>query len=127
MAPAGPPTAALLFAASFVWEREGLLARGMALVAARPLLYTCAALVGFLVNMSTALAIQATSGLTFKVCGCVKITVVVWCGILLGDSLDALQMLGYGLSMAGFGLYSRAKWLQNESESRQIQGQKKTA
>ena len=127
MTPAGPPTAALLFAASFVWEREGLLARGLALVAARPLPYVCAVLVGFLVNMTTALAIQATSSLTFKVCGCVKNTVVVWCGILLGDRVDALQMLGYSLSMAGFGLYSRAKWLQNRSERRQRRGHKKTA
>lgn len=116
----GPPTAALLFGASYVWESDGLLDRGFELVLARPAIYLCAVLMGFVVNMSTAKAIQATSSLTFKVFGCVKNSVLVACGMLLGDKVDVLQLLGYLVSMAGFVLYSRAKKCckQTKSEAR---------
>ena len=106
----GPPTALILFAASAVWEYEGLRDHGFALIGAKPLIYLFAIVLGFGVNLSAALGIQATSSLTFKVVGCVKNTIVVWCGILfLGDKVEGLQMLGYTIALAGFLLYSQMK------------------
>ncbi len=105
----GPPTAIILFAASFVWESEGLLKHGFALIQAKPFWYLGAVSLGFVVNVAAALGIQRTSSLTFKVVGCVKNTLVVWCGILLGDRVEGLQMLGYSVSLAGFLLYSQMK------------------
>ena len=65
----GLPTGALLLGASAVWERAGLLAHGggLSLMAAKPLHYGAAVLMGFLVNLSTAFAIKVTGSLTFKV------------------------------------------------------------
>lgn len=105
----GPPTALILFVASFLSEYKGLHAYGFALIKAKPLLYLSAIMLGFGVNISAALGIQCTSSLTFKVIGCVKNTLVVWCGILMGDKVEGLQMLGYTIALAGFLLYSRMK------------------
>lgn len=44
-----------------------------------------------------------------QVFGCVKNTVVVWCGVLMGDRIDAVQIMGYGISVLGFALYTYAK------------------
>jgi len=116
----GPPTAALLLAASYLWEREGLTRVGFALVAAKPLSYAFALVLGFAVNMSTALAIQATSSLTFKVVGCVKNAVVIWFGVLLGDRVAGVQMAGNTLAMAGFLLYSRMKMVHGGGEAKKV-------
>ena len=105
----GPLTALILFSASFIWEAKGLTEHGFALIQAKPLWYLGAVSLGFVVNVAAALGIQTTSSLTFKVVGCVKNTLVVWCGMLLGDRVEGLQMLGYSMSLAGFLLYSRMK------------------
>jgi hypothetical protein len=112
----GPPTAAILFAGSYLWEYDGLMRLGFALIRVKPLWYTLALLLGFAVNMSTALAIQATSSLTFKVVGCIKNAVVIWFGVLLGDHVQGLQMLGNTVAMAGFLLYSRMKLARGKAD-----------
>ena len=63
----GLPTGVLLLGASAIWELEGLLAYGLSLMAHKPLQYSAAVCMGFLVNLSTAFAIKVTGSLTFKV------------------------------------------------------------
>ncbi|EIE19444.1 hypothetical protein COCSUDRAFT_67899 [Coccomyxa subellipsoidea C-169] len=113
----GFPTGMVLLAASAIWEREGLLANGLALMAHKPLHYLSAIFMGFLVNLSTAFAIKVTGSLTFKVVGCVKNTLLVWAGILMGDVVTTEQLLGYTISVVGFALYTHAKWRQGKSAS----------
>lgn len=110
----GLPTGVLLLGASAIWEREGLLAPGggLALMANKPLHYLAAIFMGFLVNLSTAFAIKVTGSLTFKVVGCVKNTMLVWVGILMGDVVSQAQLVGYSISIAGFALYTHVKWQQ---------------
>lgn len=62
----GLPTGLVLLGASAIWERQGLLGSGLALMAAKPARYAAAILMGFLVNLSTAFAIKVTGSLTFK-------------------------------------------------------------
>lgn len=106
----GAPTGLVLLAASAIWEREGLLASGLALMAHKPLHYLAAIFMGFLVNLSTAFAIKVTGSLTFKVVGCVKNTLLVWVGILMGDVVTREQLLGYTVSVVGFALYTYVKY-----------------
>ena len=120
----GPPTAAVLLAASTVWEWDGLTrGGGFRLMAAKPALYGTAMCMGFAVNLSTAFAISATSSLTFKIWGCFKSTAVVALGCLLGDRVLPAQVLAYGVSLAGFGIFSWAK----TREARTREAQARTA
>lgn len=111
----GFPTGVVLLGASAIWEREGLLANGLALMARKPLHYLTAIFMGFMVNLSTAFAIKVTGSLTFKVVGCVKNTLLVWVGILMGDVVTREQLLGYTISVVGFGLYTHVKWQQGQA------------
>lgn len=106
-----PCTGSLLAVGALLWEWDGLTAPdgGFDKVCQKPSLYLLAAAGGFLVNLTTFWAIKATSGLTFKVLGCVKNSFVVWAGVLLGDVISRQQLCGYGVSLAGFILYSHAK------------------
>lgn len=106
-----PCTGAVLSIGALIMERQGLTAPGGGFykVSCKPLLYLLAAGGGFLVNLTTFWAIKATSGLTFKVLGCVKNSFVVWAGVLMGDVISRQQLCGYAVSLAGFLLYSRAK------------------
>ena len=63
----GLPTGVLLLGASAIWELEGLQAYGLSLMAHKPLHYSAALFMGFLVNLSTEIAIKVTGSLTFKV------------------------------------------------------------
>ena len=108
----GLPTGVLLLGASAIWEREGLLAYGLSLMARKPVHYLAAVSMGFLVNLSTAFAIKVTGSLTFKVVGCVKNTMLVWVGILMGDVVTGAQLWGYSVSVLGFALYTYEKWQQ---------------
>ena len=111
----GPPTAAVLLAASFIWEWDGLTkGGGFQLMANQPWLYAVGLLMGFAVNLSTASAIRATSSLTFKVFGCLKNTLVVAAGVALGDQVSGLQVGSYGISIAGFCTYTYAKWQEGQ-------------
>lgn len=106
-----PCTGGLLAIGGLLWEWDGLTAPhgGFAKVYDKPHLYLSAAAGGFLVNLTTFWAIKATSGLTFKVLGCVKNSFVVCAGVFMGDVISGQQLCGYAVSLAGFLLYSRAK------------------
>lgn len=112
----GLPTGVLLLGASAIWEREGLLAYGLSLMAHKPVHYLAAVFMGFLVNLSTAFAIKVTGSLTFKVVGCVKNTMLVWVGILMGDVVTGAQLWGYSVSVLGFALYTYEKWQQTNTK-----------
>lgn len=86
------------------------MSNGLALMAHKPLHYLAAIFMGFLVNLSTAFAIKVTGSLTFKVVGCVKNTLLVWVGILMGDVVTREQLLGYTVSVVGFALYTHVKY-----------------
>lgn len=105
----GPAAGAALLAAAAVWEREGLISNGFEIMARQPGLFVGAFSLGFLVNLSTFFAIRKTSGLTFKIAGCVKNAAVVWLGVLLGDRVSGKQLFGYAVSLLGFGIYTYAK------------------
>ncbi|KAK9829753.1 hypothetical protein WJX72_007680 [[Myrmecia] bisecta] len=113
----GPPTAALLLAGAYIWEWEGLTHGGFQLMQRSPLLYLLAIFTGFAVNITTAFAIKTTSSLTFKCFGVLKNSAVVAFGIVYGDLVTMSQMLGYMLSVAGFGLYTHHKWVQSQKEA----------
>ena len=106
-----PWTGMCLILGALLWEWDGLTSHGggMYKVSCKPHLYVLAAAGGFLVNLTTFWAIKATSGLTFKVLGCVKNSFVVWAGVLLGDAISGQQLCGYAVSLAGFILYTQAK------------------
>lgn len=106
----GPPTGALLLAASAVVERNGLIrGGGFSIAAAHAPAIAAALFIGFLVNATTAAAIATTSSLTFKVMGTLKNTAVVLGGVAAGDVVTARGAAGYAVSVAGFGLYTWAK------------------
>ena len=52
---------------------------------------------------------QVTSSVSFKVIGCVKNLIVIAGGVLQGDSLTPVQLIGYFVSVAGFLLFSVSK------------------
>ena len=100
----GPPTGALLLAASAVVERNGLIrGGGFSIAAAHAPAIAAALFTGFLVNATTAAAIATTSSLTFKVMGTLKNTAVVLGGVAAGDVVTARGAAGYAVSVAGFG------------------------
>jgi drug/metabolite transporter (DMT)-like permease len=106
----GGPAALALLAGSAIWEGQGIMAIGLQMMADHPLSFISAFFISFLVNLTCFWAIQCTSSLTFKVAGCVKNVAVVWYGVLFeGEIISGYQMLGYLVSMVGFGLYTRLK------------------
>jgi hypothetical protein len=44
-----------------------------------------------------------------QVVGCVKNTMLVWVGMLMGDHVTPEQLAGYTISVLGFALYTRVK------------------
>lgn len=97
-----------LFLGWLVFESQRMIAaNAFAKIAAAPLLYCCAAALGFLVNVTAYWTIQLTGGLTIKVLGTVKNAIVVLLGmIFLAEPVTALQLVGYGTSIGGFALYN---------------------
>lgn len=106
-----PATAICLAIGACFWEFEGLATHqgGFYKVGQSPFQYLLAACAGFAVNVTTYWAIEATSSLTFKVFGCVKNALVVWAGVLIGDAVSQRQLVGYAVSIIGFGMYTRIK------------------
>ena len=96
---------------SMVFELQRMLAaNAFAKIVASPMLYGSAAAMGFFVNATTFLTIQLAGSLTVKVLGTVKNAVVVWLGVLLwAEPVTALQLGGYGASIAGFAMYNLHK------------------
>lgn len=93
---------------SILWEGSGLAAVGGPLMAAHPGAFVYAAATSFATNLTSFLAIAATSSLTFKVAGCLKNVAVVAYGVAAhGEAVTAWQLAGYAVSAAGFLGYSR--------------------
>lgn len=106
----GPFTTAFLAAGAFAFEwDQGLATTGWALLRARTGDFATAALISFLVNLFCYLAIKHVSATSFKVAGCLKNVLVVWGGILQGDIVTSRELQGYGISLAGFVLFSAAR------------------
>ena len=105
----GLPTAALLAAASAVWEARGLVSSGhLALLWRNCGLFACAIAGSCVLNWLSYLAIRTNGALTLKIVGCVKNVLVVWVGVLQGEHVGLAELGGYALSLAGFVLYSTA-------------------
>lgn len=107
----GIPTAATLIGGSLLFERQhGLLDAFQTLVASNPWVFVRAGSMSGLVNLTSYLAIGTTSSLTFKVSGCLKNLGVVWYGVVThGDVVTGWHMLGYGVSLAGFVIYTYSR------------------
>jgi Triose-phosphate Transporter family len=97
-------------AGAAITEWDGLLnGGGFALIARRWDGLIWVGVSAFMVNMSSFFIIKRCSSLTFKMAGCLKNAVVVWFGVLLGDHVSMAQLLGYGLAVAGFMLYTYSR------------------
>ncbi|CAJ1406199.1 unnamed protein product, partial [Effrenium voratum] len=70
------------------------------------------ALIAFLLNIASYVAIQLSSGLVYALAGIVKdISIIVGAVILMGSSMSAMQMLGYAVALVGiqaYGVVSKA-------------------
>lgn len=106
-----PITAVCLGVGAVLFEWQGLAAHhgGFYKVSCSPGQYLLAAAGGFIVNLTTFWAIKATSGLTFKVLGCIKNSFVVCAGVIMGDVISGQQLCGYAVSVIGFVLYTYTK------------------
>lgn len=72
------------------------------------------------VNLSAYFAIQTTSSLTFKVAGCLKNVAVILYGVFfMLESVTLFQFLGYGVSVAGFALYTRTQMQKHAVHAKQ--------
>jgi drug/metabolite transporter (DMT)-like permease len=91
---------------------------GMLKILENPALYFTAAMLGFCVNYLTLGVIKSTSGLTFKVLGQAKNTMVIFLSVLLfGSTVTGLQIVGYSISMIGFYIYQIGKMAQTAREN----------
>lgn len=82
---------------------------GSAFIALWPVIVgnTCLA---FVLNATVALCIKRLSAVGYLLCGVVKDScIVITSAVFLGETLSALQVFGFGSSLAGVGLYSLYK------------------
>jgi hypothetical protein len=71
-----------------------------------PILFLCAGLMGFVVNVLSFWVIRMASGLTLKVLATVKNTLLVVIGaVFLSETVTGLQTTGYVITMIGFVWY----------------------
>lgn len=67
-------------------------------------------ILGFGVNIITFLVIKYTNAVTLKVIGVARSVGLVWFGIMTqGDVVNSRQLVGYGLSIVFFFVYSYLK------------------
>jgi Triose-phosphate Transporter family len=106
-----PAGAFWLFLGSFILERPKMIANdAFAFVAAHPVKFATAAMMGFAVNSLGYIVIKSASSLTLKVLGTVKNAFVVWCGIFfLNETVTKLQGFGYGIAIVAFYWYQKLK------------------
>ncbi|KAG2437478.1 hypothetical protein HXX76_006128 [Chlamydomonas incerta] len=115
---------AVLAAQAALTEWPRLAASGQLgrLLAAHPGSFAAAACCGFLVNCLAITVIKLASSLTLKVLGTVKDAALVTIGIVfLREHVTPLQLLGYSISMAGFGAYNAIKAQQQQQQQQQQQ------
>lgn len=90
----GLPTGAILSVAAWLVEGERLMAYGFRVAASNPGIVASLGLASASVNLFSFLAIHLTSSLTFKTVGCMKNVFVVWMGVLMGDKVSGMQLVG---------------------------------
>lgn len=115
----GVPTGVILSIAAWLMEGKGLVNVGFAIAAQNPWLIAGLGVSSAAVNLFSFLAIRLTSSLTFKTVGCMKNAFVVWLGVLLGDKVSRMQLVGYGIAMLGFVQYTVTQ--QRARQARQAQ------
>lgn len=103
---------------TFAWCQVGALALewpsfaergGYQTMAQYPIALSCAAMMGFGVNLCAFLVIQTARGgsLTFKAAQTAKNAMLVWVSVLLfGNTVSSNVIIGYAISLVGFGWYT---------------------
>ena len=102
----GLPTGVILSVAAWLVEGERLAAYGLRIAATNPGIFAALAVASASVNLFSFLAIRLTSSLTFKTVGCMKNVVVVYLGVLMGDKVTTMQLVGYLIAIGGFVKYT---------------------
>jgi hypothetical protein len=116
----GLPTGVILSVAAWLVEGERLAAYGLRIAAANPGIFAALAVASASVNLFSFLAIRLTSSLTFKTVGCMKNVVVVYLGVLMGDTVTTMQLVGYLIAIGGFVKYTVEQ--QRTRQAREQQG-----
>ncbi len=76
-------------------------------VAGAPVLFGCAAVMGFAVNVSAYFTIQLAGGLAMRVLGTVRGVFIVCFGVFMwAEPVTYAQIFGYVTSIAGFVLFN---------------------
>lgn len=119
----GLPTGAILSVAAWLVEGERLVAYGFQIAAANPGIFAALAVASASVNLFSFLAIRLTSSLTFKTVGCMKNVFVVYLGVLMGDKVSRMQLLGYFIAILGFVQYTVLQQRARQARQQQQQTQ----
>jgi hypothetical protein len=117
----GLPTGAILSVAAWLVEGERLAAYGFRIAVRNPGIFAALAVASASVNLFSFLAIRLTSSLTFKTVGCMKNVFVVYLGVLMGDQVTAMQLVGYLIAIGGF-----VKYTVEQQRTRQARAQQQT-
>jgi hypothetical protein len=117
----GLPTGAILSVAAWLVEGERLAAYGFRIAVDNPSIFAALAVASASVNLFSFLAIRLTSSLTFKTVGCMKNIFVVYMGVLMGDQVTTMQLVGYLIAIAGFVKYTFEQQRARQSRLRQQQ------
>jgi drug/metabolite transporter (DMT)-like permease len=104
----GPASLLFLAVGIVIFELHDFLENdGFGTVMKAPHYFLAAALMGFGVNYLTLGVIKETSGLTFKMMGQVKNTIVILLAVFIFDNpVTVIQLFGYTLSIVGFFVYT---------------------
>ena len=79
---------------------------GLGTILAHPMLFTASAVLGVIASMLTFLVIKLTNSVTLKVINTARnAAFVLFTVLVLGEQASAIQVAGYGLSVAAFSCY----------------------